>query len=323
MHKNGFCDRFGIKFPVWNAGMGPVAGVNLAVAVSEAGGLGVLGLGGFSARAIYHQIIELKERTGKPFGVNLIMPLMSPGDIECCLAEHVPVLVLFWGDPAPYVRTAHKSGTSIVVQVGTLQQAEQAAAAGVDAVIVQGVEAGGHSEGTLPLSEILPVVVGAIAPIPVIAAGGIVDHDDVCAAMRLGAQAVSVGTRFLCTAEADATDEYKRRVIAATADDTVITTVFDLGWPNAPHRVLHNRIVRTWEAAGRPASGLRPGEGDTVGSVTVAGRPRDIKRYSILMPIRGFKGDYEDQPLYCGQGCTNIHAVRPAAEIVGMLAMGT
>lgn len=323
MLTNEFCTQLGISIPIWNAGMGGgLAGVELAAAVSNAGGLGVLGMGGLPEPAIRDHIARLRKITDKPFGVNLIMPLMAPADVECCLEERVPVLILFWGDPSPYVAKAHAVGTKIVVQVGSVEQAKQAAVAGVDAIIVQGLEAGGHNRSTTALSIVLPATVDAVKPVPVIAAGGIADGDGVIAAFDLGAQAVSVGTRFLCSNESRASAEYKERVVAAKAQDTLRTNLFDLEWPDAAHRVLRNGVVRAWEAAGSPADGQRPGEGDVIGSMPVAGQSIDLTRYSIFMPMEGFEGDHEDQVLYCGQGCTLIDSVVPAADIMHSLVAG-
>lgn len=158
----------------------------------------------------------------------------------------MPILVFFWGDPAPYVESAHRRGTKVFVQVGSVEEAQTAAYAGVDGVIAQGEEAGGHVRGTIALSTLVPAVVEAIHPLPVIASGGIATGPGVVAALSLGAQAVSLGTRFLCRAEASATPEYKARVVQSTAADTVKTTLFDVGWPGAPHRVLRNKIVTEW-----------------------------------------------------------------------------
>lgn len=294
------CDMFGTTVPIWNAGMGGgLAGVDLAAAVSEAGGLGVLGMGGLPAGLIADHIRQLRARTDRSFGVNLIMPLMNDAAVQCCLDERVPTLILFWGDPAPYVERAHAVGTKVVVQVGSVAQARSAAGAGVDAVMVQGVEAGGHNRATEPLTTVLPAVVAAVAPTPVIAAGGIADGRGLLAALDQGAQAVSLGTRFLCSEESRAAPAYKDRIVQARAEDTLLTTAFDLEWPDAPHRVLHNRVTGAWQEAGSPRVPER--------------------RHSISMPMTGFAGDLEDQALYCGQSCSLIEDVRPAAEIVRTL----
>ncbi|MGH7732387.1 MAG: NAD(P)H-dependent flavin oxidoreductase [Gemmatimonadales bacterium] len=315
------CEKVGITVPIWNAGMGGgLAGVELAVAVSNAGGLGVLGMGGLPAAATREHIRQVRARTGKPFGVNLIMPLMAEEELQCCLDEQVPVLVLFWGDPGPYVPRAHAAGTRVVAQVGSVGQAQAAAAAGVDAVMVQGAEAGGHNRSTLPLSVLLPATVDAVRPLPVIAAGGIADGRGLAAALDLGAQAVSLGTRFLCSNESQAAPEYKQRVARARPEDTFLTTLFDIGWPNAAHRVLRNEVTETWQDAGSPPSGERPGEGEIVGTMPVAGHGVELPRYSIFMPMAGFVGDLEQQVLYCGQSCALIDDIKPAADIVRTLA---
>lgn len=315
------CDRVGVDLPIWNAGMGGgLAGVELAAAVAGAGGLGVLGMGGLPAPAVREHVRQLRARTDRPFGVNLILPLATDDVVQCCFDERVPVLVLFWGDPAPYVAAARAAGTTLVVQVGSVEQAEQAAAAGVDVVMVQGAEAGGHNRSTEPLATVLPAAVAAVRPVPVVAAGGIADGKGVAAALRQGAQAVSLGTRFLCSDESGAADGYKQRIVGAAADETLLTTLFDVGWPDAAHRVLRNRTVTAWEAAGSPASGGRPGEGDVVGRMPVAGQPVELPRYSIFMPMAGFEGDLEDQVLYCGRSCAAIDDVRPAGELVRDLA---
>ncbi|PRZ44317.1 nitronate monooxygenase/enoyl-[acyl-carrier protein] reductase II [Antricoccus suffuscus] len=314
-------DQLGIRVPIWNAGMGGgLAGVELACAVSGAGGLGVLGMGGLPTAATREFIQQLKARTDAPYGVNLIMPLLDEGQVECCIDEEVPVLILFWGDAGPYVEKAHAAGTKVVVQVGSVEAAKDAAAAGVDAVMVQGVEAGGHNGSETGLAVIVPATVSAIAPIPVIAAGGIADGRGIAAMIDMGAQGVSLGTRFLCSDESRAAAGYKERIVSAMPDQTLHTKLFDGGWPNAAHRVLRNNVVQTWEDAGSPASGQRPGEGDNVGRMPVAGQDVELTRYGIFMPMDGFEGDLEDQVLYCGQSCGLIDDIKPAAEIMRSLS---
>lgn len=314
------CSDWGFSLPIWNAGMGVgLAGPELAAAVSNAGGLGVLGMGGLPAPVIKSEVARLRELTDRPFGVNIIMPMVSDeAQIWCCIEDRVPVLVLFWGDPSPYVEPAHAAGVKVVSQVGSVDEARAVATAGVDAVMIQGVEAGGHVKATTSLSIVLPSVVDAVAPLPVIAAGGIADGRGVAAALALGAQSVSLGTRFLCTPECTAA--YKDRVVAARAEDTFFSTLFDIGWPDANHRVLRNEAVRRWEAAGAPASGQRPGEGETIGRMPVAGQDVEVPRYGVLPPLTGFEGDFEQAALYCGESCALVNDIRPAAEIVAELA---
>jgi NAD(P)H-dependent flavin oxidoreductase YrpB (nitropropane dioxygenase family) len=296
--------------------MGPAAGPELAAAVSNAGGCGVLGGGGVPALYLRQEIQRLRTLTDKPFGVNLILPLLQEGQIEACLDENIPILVLFWGDPKPYVKEAHRRGTKVFIQVGSVEEAQAAAEAGVDAIIAQGVEAGGHVKSTTSLSTIVPAAVAAVTPVPVIAAGGIATGRGVVAALSLGAQAVSMGTRFLCSAEALVTSAYQERVVSSKAEDTVYTMLFDIEWSNAPHRVLRNKAVVEWEAVGRPASGQRPGEGTIVGTFSMAGTPMETPKYSAMAPITGFTGDMEYVALYAGESCSLVNDIKPAGQIV-------
>jgi nitronate monooxygenase len=316
MLRTPLCYQLGIAYPIFSVGMGPVAGPELAAAVSNAGGCGVLGGVFKPAPYLQQEMRRLRTLTDNPFGVNLILPLLQEGQIETCLAEGVPLLVFFWGDPRPYVAEAHRRDTKVFIQVGSVEEATAAAAAGVDAIIVQGIEAGGHVKSLTSLSTLVPAVVEAVKPVPVLAAGGIANGRGVVAALSLGAQAVSMGTRFLCSAEACATQAYKERVVRSTAEDTVYTTLFDLGWPDAPHRVLRNTAFAEWEAAGRPASGQRPGEDTIVGTVSLAGTTVEVPKYGAMIPITSFSGDMESVALLAGESCSLVHDITPAAQIV-------
>ena len=317
MLKTALCRQLGIEYPIFSVGMGGgMAGPELAAAVSNAGACGVLGMGGLPAPYIRQQIQHLRTLTDKPFGVNILLPLLQEGQIETCLDEKIPILVLFWGDPKPYVEEAHRRGTTVFIQVGSVEEARAAAEAGVDAIIAQGVEAGGHVKSTTSLSTIVPVVVEAVKPVPVIAAGGIANGRGVVAALSLGAQAVSMGTRFLVSKETSVIHEYKERVVKSKAEDTVYLFLFHVGWPDAAHRVLRNKAVEEWEAAGRPASGQRPGEGSVIGTMPLAGTTVEVMRYGVFPPMSGFTGDIEYAALYAGESCSLINDIKPAAQIV-------
>ena len=162
----------------------------------------------------------------------------------------------------------------------------------------------------------MPRVVEAVRPLPVLAAGGIADGRGVVAALSLSAQAVSMGTRFVASQEIQVIPAYKQRIVDSTAEDTVHTCVFDVGWPQAAHRVLRNTAVAEWQAAGCPASGQRPGEGDVVGRMPMAGTTIEVPRYGIFPPLPGFEGDMEHTALYAGESCALIHDIKPAARIV-------
>lgn len=317
MLKTALCHQLGIEHPIFSVGMGGgMAGPELTAAVSNAGGCGVFGGGGLPAPYIREQLRRLRTLTDKPFGVNIILPLLQEGQIETCLEEKVPILVLFWGDPQPYVEEAHRRGTQVFIQVGSVAEAQAAAAAGVDAIIAQGVEAGGHVKSTTSLSTLVPAVVDAVKPLPVIAAGGIANGRGVVAALSLGAQAVSMGTRFVASEEAQVFREYKERIVKSTAEDTVYTLLFDIGWPNAAHRVLRNKAYNEWEAAGQPASGKRPGEGSIAGMMPLAGTTIEVPKYSVFPPMPGFTGDIEQTALYAGESCRLVNDIKPAGQIV-------
>ena len=311
------CHQLGIEHPIMNAPMGgSIAGPELAAAVSNAGGLGALGLGALPRSFIGEQISRTRALTGKPFLGNLIIPLIRAGDLDACFDAQLPILGLFGGDPRPFVAGAHRRGVKVVPQVTSVAEAVAAAEAGVDAVIAQGVEAGGHVLGTTSLAVIVPAIVEAVRPLPVIAAGGIADGRGLAAALAFGAQAVSMGTRFLASAEAAVSDAYKQRITLSHAEDTVLTGLFDIGWPDAPHRVLRNRAVTEWDDAGCPSPGSRPGESAIIGRVTLGAQAIDVVRYSIMPPLPGFDGDIEYACLYAGQSCTLVNDIRPAATIV-------
>ncbi len=317
MLKTRLCRDLAIDHPILSAPLGGGnAGPELVAAVSNAGGLGLLGMGGLPAAAIREQIRDTRRRTSKPFGVGLLLPLLEGGEVEVCIEERVPVLFLFWGDVAPHVEKAKRAGMRVFAQVGSVAEAKAAAAAGVDAIVAQGFEAGGHVRGITSLATLVPVVLQAVAPLPVVAAGGIATGRGLIAALALGAEAVSMGTRFLASEEARAAREYKQRVVRACAEDTVHTTLFDIGWPDAPHRVLRNKAVDEWEAAMCPPSGRRPGEGATVGRMPVGGEMTDVPRYFVGNPMIGFEGDLEYTALYAGESCSLVNDIKPARAIV-------
>ena len=319
MLKTPLCDQLGIDYPIFSVGFGRGAGPELVAAVSNAGGCGVLGATGQPAPYIREQIQRVRKLTDKPFGANVILVNeLRPETIGACIEERVRLLVLFWGDPSPYVEHAHRRGVKVFVQVGSVDEARAAAAAGVDAIIAQGMEAGGHVKSTTALSILLPAVVDAVRPVPVLASGGIADGRGLAAALALGAQGVSMGTRFVASAEAFVHSEYKQRVVQSTAEDTVYSAdLFDIWWPDAPHRALRNRLVEEWEAAGRPPSGQRPGEGIAIGTITgYDGATIEIPRYASFMTTPAFKGDVEYAPLWAGESVGLVNDVRPAGEIV-------
>jgi NAD(P)H-dependent flavin oxidoreductase YrpB (nitropropane dioxygenase family) len=316
MLRTELCKRIGIEQPIFCAGMGTTAGPELAAAVCNAGGLGVLGTASLSAKVVRQRIAALRSLTARPFGVNVVLAIARRGQIEVCLEESVPVLVLFWGEVAPYVAEARKQAVMLIAQVGSVAEAKAAADAGVDAVMAQGVEAGGHVRGNTSLSILLPAVVRGVQPVPVIAAGGVATGAGLVSALALGAQAVSMGTRFVASTEANAAPAYKRHIVRGSAEDTVLTELFDGGFPAAPHRVLRNRAFEDWQAAASPVSGSRPGEGEVIGTMQSGGAMVDVSRYSAYIPEAQLTADVEHMALYAGQSCELVHDIKPAGQIV-------
>ena len=267
MLKTALCRDLGIDHPIFCAGIGAAAGAELVAAVSNAGGCGVLGTASLPGRFVRAEIKRLKCLTDRKFGVNLVLPLLRKGQVEACFDEQVPILVLFWGDPAPYVDEAHRRGIKVFLQVGSVSEAVAGAEAGVDAIIAQGVEAGGHVKGTTALSVLLPTIVDAVAPLPVIASGGIADGRGLVAALSLGAQGISIGTCFLASAEARAADAVQSSDRHGERRRHRVHGTVNVGWANAPHRVLRTAAIERWERAGRPPTGERPDEGTVLGTM--------------------------------------------------------
>jgi nitronate monooxygenase len=315
--RTAVCELFGIEFPIFNAGMGIGAGAPLAAAVSNAGGCGVVGSEGRTNYGLRNEIRRTRAMTSKPFGVNLIPDIAREGMIEAGIGEGPPIIVLFWGDPVRWIGEAHRNGIKVLVQVGSVEEADVAASAGADAIIAQGYEAGGHVKATASLWANLPRIVDTVRPIPVLASGGISTGRGLAAVLMLGGQGISIGTRFVATHEAFASQEHKDRIVAARAEDTVYLDLFDGGFaPNAPHRVIRNKIVAEWEAAGRPPIGKRPGEGTIVGTVKRSGGDLRVARYYSAMVTPQYSGDLEYAPLWCGESCALVGEIKPAADVV-------
>jgi nitronate monooxygenase len=314
------CTLLGIDVPIVQAPMGGCAVPALAAAVSNAGGLGMLGVSWFELDLMRAMIRETRRLTARPFGVNMALEWPQAERLAICLEEGVRIVSLFWGDPRPHVRTVHAAGALLLQTVGSAEEARRAVDAGADVIVAQGWEAGGHVWSEVATLPLVPRVVDAVRPTPVVAAGGIADGRGVAAALMLGAAGAWLGTRFLGSEEAFIHPSYRDRVVAARETDTVYTTLFDVGWPNAPHRTLRNSTFAAWESAGRPPSGERPGEGQTVTTLP-DGTP--VPRYSEIPPLPGMEGDLEHLVHYAGQSAGLVSRVQPAADIVREIAEET
>jgi len=247
--------------------------------------------------------------------VNLVLAFEQEERLEVALAEGVELISFSWGADTRLSARARAAGAVVAVQAGSPAEARAAVDAGCDVVVAQGVEAGGHVQGEIGILALVGEL-SRMLPVPVLASGGIADARGVRAATAAGAAGAVIGTRFLATPEADVHPDWTARLLAASAADTVLTGLFDGGWPGAPHRVLRNSTFRRWDEAGRPAAGSRPGEGEVV----ARHRDAEIRRYAADEPRRQTTGDLEAMCLYAGQGVGLVTAIEPAAEVVSRIA---
>jgi NAD(P)H-dependent flavin oxidoreductase YrpB (nitropropane dioxygenase family) len=202
--------------------------------------------------------------------------------------------------------------------VGSVADAKRAVDRGVDIVVAQGWESGGHVRGTVATMPLVPAVVDAVSPVPVIAAGGVADGRGLAAALALGASGAWIGTRFLASQEATIHPRYRERLFLANENDTVfLENLFDIHWPNAPHRVLRNKTVEAWEAAGCPPSGKRPGEGEVI-ATSRSSRP--VVRYQSYTPDTDADGDIDALSLWAGQSVGLVSKLQSAGDIVREIA---
>ena len=300
-----FTRLVGCRAPIQLAVMGGGVGTpELAAAVSHAAGLGMLSSS--HPTPLDEQLDWVQERTERPVGVGFFafdFPARTE-ELEVA-ARRARVVDVFWGDPdAAVVQRIHSGGAIAFWQVGSLDEALAAVDAGCDAVIAQGIEAGGHVRGTTPLATLLQQVTAAVE-VPVIAAGGIATGAGMAQALNAGAAAVRVGTRFLASAESGAHPDYVAALLRATPDDTVYTTAFGEGWPDAPHRVLR---VAEEHAAASPDH--------IVGRVAYADRTWDVVRWSAQPPTTFTTGRVAAMAMYAGCGVGEVTDVPTAAQIV-------
>lgn len=303
-----------LRHPVWQAPTAGIAGPELAAAVSQAGGMGAMGLTWTAPETAAAQVRQVRGQTDRPFLVNFALAF-PPRALDAALEAGAPIVTFSWGDPAPHLERVRAAGAWVGVQVSSVAGALRAIGQGADFLVCQGLEAGGHVQSSTPLHDLLPRVVAAAEGTPVVAAGGIARGREIARVLALGARGAVLGTRFVATRESRAHPEYKR-LLAASAGATALTVCFDGDWPYAAHRVLRNSTLETWEAAGSPAVGQRPGEGETV-AVTADGEA--ILRYEDTAPRAGYTGDIEAMCLYAGTGCAAIDDVPGAGELVARL----
>ncbi|HUG40517.1 MAG TPA: nitronate monooxygenase family protein [Longimicrobiales bacterium] len=344
------CDLLGIEYPVLQSGMAPVGGPELAAAVSAAGGLGILGVAHVAPEEVRNRIREVRRRTDRPFGANLLLheqvwppvdaatfadgtvaaihavlnrfrarlglaprhdrpptrPNHVPGAIEVIIEERVPVFSVGLGNPSrELVERFHAQGATVVAMVATVEDARAVAANGVDAIVAQGSDAGGHrSTWTKPPSaqhaaigtmSLVPEVVAAV-DVPVLAAGGVTNGRGIVAALALGADGVLVGTRFIATSEARARDFYKQALVDGRGDTTVVTDAYS----GLYARLLRNTYTEEYDASGAP----------TLPGYAQLGMNGDVLTEALNRADPGY------YPLWAGQGVGMVGDVRPAGDVL-------
>lgn len=307
----------GIEHAIFCGPMGGVSCPELVAAVSGAGGLGILPIWSRSPGDGADLVTATRALTDRPFAVNLRADVNDSEHVEAAVEAGTNLIHVFWGSPEPFAAAIAACSATLMATVDSPEAAQRALNAGARVLIAQGIEAGGHVLSESPIEELLASVLGVADDTPVVAAGGIATVDDVRVMMEAGAAGVLCGTRFVASDESLAHPDYKAALIAAGAEATVRTKVFDIGWPDAPLRALANSSYRMWDEAGQPPPGARPGEGDIV--LRMSGGV-EIPRYAIMPPMRGMEGDIEAAVMYAGSGVEKIRDVKPASEIVHELA---
>jgi nitronate monooxygenase/enoyl-[acyl-carrier protein] reductase II len=300
------CELLGIEFPIIQAGMGMGSSAELAVAVSNAGGLGSLGCFRRPPEDVEKQLSVIRERSSRAFAVNHLVAELDETGFAITVAAEPPVISFALGDPGEFVKRAHDAGSVVVHQVTTVAQARQAVERGVDVIIAQGSEAGGYV-GVVATLALIPQVVDAVHPLPVVAAGGIADGRGLAAALMLGAVGVNVGTRFLASEEAQISPIWKQRVVDAVAEDAVRVEVLNDVMPSPGSfgygtvlRSLRTPWIDTWQErrdeAKREAERLR----------------------NEVLPVFKQMRVHELFPA-AGQSAGLIHNIEPAGEIVSRI----
>jgi nitronate monooxygenase/enoyl-[acyl-carrier protein] reductase II len=297
------CDLLGIEFPIIQAGMGIGSSAELAVAVSNAGGLGSLGCWRRPPADLERQLSVIGARTSRPFAMNHLVPELDETAFAMTLAAKPPVISFALGDPGDLVKRAHDVGSLVVHQVTTVAQAREAVDRGADVIIAQGCEAGGYG-GSVAALALIPQVVDAVDPTPVVAAGGIADGRGLAAALMLGAVGVNVGTRFLASEEAQINLVWKQMVVDAAAEDAVQVDVLNdiMKLPGGSGygtvlRALRTPFIDTWQGRREEAK-------------------RDAERLRADVLVTFTQGRMHELLPGAGQSAGLIHDVVPAGEIV-------
>ena len=324
MIKTRFTEKYGLSIPLTQAGMA-FAGMTppLGVAVSNAGAMGsIAGVGIIPPEGVEMLVGGVQAGTDRPFHVNFITCYTTDAHVALMCRMKPAAVSFHWGHPGPaWIEQLHSAGIDVWEQVGSVEAAVAAADAGVDVVIAQGAEAGGHNYGTAGTMALTPAVVDAVGErVIVLAAGGIADGRGLAAALMLGADGAWVGTRFVATQEAAVAAEYKDRLVAAGTGDTALTHVFGRHHPDFnPIRTLNTPLVAEWSGK---VDAIPVGDENNpkIGDMSLLGQPQPLHRFTNLVPMEGATGAFDQLPLLAGEGVGLVKDLPSAADVVRRFA---
>jgi nitronate monooxygenase len=319
--------EYGVRYPFVSAGMGFVSYPPLVTAVSNAGGIGVLGNAVEPPPSTQSLIRMIAEGTTKPFGVDLLHditafgPATTDAHIDVCVSERVKLVVFHMNvPPRAWVDRLHAAGCRVWQQAASVEQAVEAARLGVDAVIAQGRQAGGHNKSVVRTAPLMRRIIRAVKPLMVLASGGIATGADVAEALAKGADGVWVGTRMVASTEAFAHPDYKRRLLGAHGRATAVTTAFGPEYPSVPYRVLRTDLVKSIEGRENRIPPAQPGDspiGETVLFPFTLRQPYTMPPFSAVVPTPDTTGKFDLMGFPAGEDSVRkIKALKPAAEII-------
>jgi len=304
--------QFNLKYPIFQAAPG---GEALAVAIAKAGGMGAISFSWSTPDEAYEQVVRMKKATEGNFYGNFILHFGTAA-LDKVLEAGCPTVQFSWGIPtAETVRKIRSADARLGIQVGSKLNAEKALERQPDFIICQGLEAGGHIQGTSYVADVLSEIIEVAGEVPVLVAGGIVTGHDIRKVVHQGAAGVVMGSRFVVTIESDAHELYKKKLVEAEENSTVYTICFNKEW-NAMHRVLRNETFNAWEAQGCPLKGNKPGEEDTVATHPVWG---SISRYSLTSPFPQMTGNIDHLAMYASERVAEIKDIPSAGQLIERL----
>ena len=310
--------EYNVKFPFVAAGMAFAGSTpDLAIAVCKAGGIGSIAIGPMPAEVVRFLVREVRKATDQLLNVNFITFLASEEKIQVCIEEKVPIVSFHWGHPPKkFIDLLHQANIKVWEQVGSVADAKKAVEDGIDLIIAQGVEAGGHNFSSLPTFVLVPEIVEAVKPVMVLASGGITTGKQVAAALCLGADGVWVGTRLVASNEAFIHPDYKARLTHANGTETCLSSIFGPEWPDFnPMRVLKNSVVQEFSGKEHLVPSTTENE-PVIGKTSMFGQEHTLRRFSNYLPMPSTEGNLEEMPLLAGQGVGLIHEVEPVEDII-------